>query len=68
MSVEANKVYCCECVEYCDKIDITTCKAWKWNKNIAEFEKAKQEFINEIKKPFVKFLDWLDKLISKSKK
>lgn len=59
--------YCCEIKQYCH-YDPSKCPIAKRNKEIVEFEKAKEVFMNEIKKPFIKFLDWLDWLIKKMRK
>ena len=61
------KKYCCEIKQYCEQ-DPAKCPIAKRNKEIVEFEKAKEVFMNEIKKPFIKFLDWLDWLIKKMRK
>lgn len=61
----SNKDFCCELVEYCEIKDVSSCKIWKRNKDIAEFEKAKAELKVEFLKPFIKFLDWLERVLSK---
>ena len=60
-----NKDFCCEFVEYCKIKDVSSCKIWKRNKDIAEFEKAKLELKSELSKPFIKFLDWLERVLNK---
>jgi hypothetical protein len=61
----SNKDFCCEIVEYCKIKDVSSCKIWKRNKEIAEFEKAKQDLVNEIKKPIIKVIDWLERRLRK---
>lgn len=68
MDIDHKQNYCCEFAKYCDIKDVTTCKEWKYNKNIAEFKKAKQELIKEIEKPFIKILDCLEKILIKFEK
>ena len=61
----SDKDFCCEYAEYCDIKDVSSCKIWKRNKDIAEFEKAKAELKAELSKPFIKFLDWLERVLNK---
>ena len=61
----SDKDFCCEYAEYCDIKDVSSCKIWKRNKDIAEFEKAKENLINELKNPFIKILDWLERKLKK---
>lgn len=61
----SNKNFCCEFQEYCEIKDVSSCKIWKRNKDIADFEKAKENLVNELKKPFIKILDWLEGMLNK---
>ena len=60
-----NRDYCCEFVEYCEIKDVSSCEIWKRNKDIAKFEKAKAELKSKLSKPFIKFLDWLERVLNK---
>ena len=61
----SDKEFCCEFVQCCEIKDVSSCRVWKRNKNIAEFEKAKAELKSKLSKPFIKFLDWLEKVLNK---
>lgn len=61
----SDKDFCCEFVKYCEIKDVSSCEIWKRNKDIAEFEKAKMELKNELAKPFIKILDWLQRRLNK---
>lgn len=45
------------------EIDISTVA--EFNENIENFEKAKAELKAELSKPFIKFFDWLERVLSK---
>jgi hypothetical protein len=64
----SDKDFCCEFVEYCEIKDVSSCEIWKRNKNIDEFEKAKSELKSELSKPFIKILDWLEKILDKKRR
>lgn len=66
-----NKCYCddCEfknecgfyaCLQDGTIDDIVNCP----QKEIVEFEKAKENLVNELKKPFIKFFNWLERVLS----
>ena len=61
----SEKVFCCEYAKCCDIKDVSSCKIWKRNKDIAEFERAKAELKAELSKPFIKILDWLKRVLNK---
>ena len=61
----SDKDFCCEFVKCCEIKDVSSCEIWKSNKNIDEFEKAKSELKEELQKPFIKFLDWLERMLDK---
>ena len=67
-----NKCYCddCELKNECGFYaclqdgtidDIVNCP----HKEMVEFEKAKAELKSELSKPFIKFLDWLERVLNK---
>ena len=51
MAMNVNNEHCCEIKQYCD-YDPSKCPIAKRNKDIEEFEKAKANLVNEIKKMF----------------
>ena len=61
----SDKDFCCEFLEYCEIKDVSSCKVWKRNKDIAEFEKAKAELKAELLKPFINFFVWLKRVLDK---
>ena len=53
--MNVNNEHCCEIKQYCDH-DPSKCPIAKRNKDIEEFEKAKANLVNEIKKMFSSIL------------